>query len=130
MLGPLYPASQWTLQCSLPTEEHPTTAYTTYTAGCILCLSLWYVYVLVWAYRYARDKAIVERRIAELRPRAVRFRNALAKELAEYQNISNDNKRLLFLETPGSDSLRAAQKSGYALTRISNLYPDCKYSFG
>ena len=49
--------------------------------------------------------------------------------LAEYQDISNDNKRLLFLETPGSGSLRDAQKSGYALTRICDLYPDCKYSF-
>ncbi|TFH03324.1 MAG: hypothetical protein E4H14_16860 [Candidatus Thorarchaeota archaeon] len=49
--------------------------------------------------------------------------------LAEYHDISNDNKRLLFLETPGSDSLRDAQKSGYALTRIYDLYPDGKYSF-
>ena len=50
--------------------------------------------------------------------------------LAEYQDVSNDNKRLLFLETPGSVSLRDAQKSGFALTRICDLYPDCKNAFG
>ncbi|TFG29642.1 hypothetical protein EU528_09340 [Candidatus Thorarchaeota archaeon] len=50
--------------------------------------------------------------------------------VAEYQDISSGNKRLVFLETPGSDSLRDAQKSGYALTRICDLYPDCKHLFG
>jgi hypothetical protein len=49
---------------------------------------------------------------------------------AEYKNISNGINRLLLLETPGSESLRDAQKSGLALTRICDLYPDCIDSIG
>lgn len=45
--------------------------------------------------------------------------------VAEFHDISNDNMRVLLLETPGSESLRDAQKSGFALTRICGLYPEC-----
>jgi hypothetical protein len=44
--------------------------------------------------------------------------------IAEYRNVSNGNPRILILETPGSNSLREALRSGQALTRICELYPD------
>ncbi|MFW9805534.1 MAG: hypothetical protein ACFFFK_02235, partial [Candidatus Thorarchaeota archaeon] len=44
---------------------------------------------------------------------------------AEFRNLLDNSSRMLFLEIPGSDSLQDAQKSGKALTRICELYPDC-----
>ena len=44
--------------------------------------------------------------------------------IAEYRNVSSDNLRILILETPGSNLLREALRSGQALTRICELYPD------
>lgn len=48
---------------------------------------------------------------------------------AEYGDISSDKTRLLLLETPGTKSLHEAMKSGMALTRIYDLYPECKNIF-
>lgn len=45
--------------------------------------------------------------------------------VAEYRKIENDETRLLLLETPGTSSLRDAQKSGMAITRICKLYKTC-----
>lgn len=45
--------------------------------------------------------------------------------VAEYRNIEDDAIRLLFLETSGTSSLQAAQKAGFAVTRICQLYKDC-----
>ena len=45
--------------------------------------------------------------------------------VAEYRKIENDETRLLILETPGTSSLRDAQKTGSALTRICQLYKTC-----
>ncbi len=45
--------------------------------------------------------------------------------MANYRHMKDDSSRLLFLETPGSGSLRDALKSGRALARICDLYPDC-----
>jgi hypothetical protein len=44
--------------------------------------------------------------------------------VAKYRANSDKNLRLLFLEISGSSSLRDAKKSGLALTRICQLYPD------
>jgi len=44
---------------------------------------------------------------------------------AVFRDGSHDTVRLLHLETPGSASLRDAQKSGLALTRLCKLYPEC-----
>lgn len=44
---------------------------------------------------------------------------------AQYRSTTDDSQRTLYLETPGSNSLQDALKSGRALTRICDLYPDC-----
>jgi len=44
---------------------------------------------------------------------------------AEFRDSSDETMRLLHLETPGSASLKDAQKSGLALTRLCKLYPEC-----
>lgn len=44
--------------------------------------------------------------------------------IAKFREFSNEISRMLFLETPGASSLRDAQKSGLALKRICDLYPD------
>jgi len=46
--------------------------------------------------------------------------------VAKYCDVSNKMSRILFLETPGASSLRDAQKSGLALKRICDLYPEYK----
>ncbi len=45
--------------------------------------------------------------------------------VAEYRKIENDETRLLIIETPGTSTLRDAQKAGSALTRICQLYKTC-----
>jgi hypothetical protein len=49
--------------------------------------------------------------------------------VAEYRNLEDSSRRLLFLETSGSSSLREAKKSAGALTRICQLYSECKVWF-
>jgi hypothetical protein len=46
--------------------------------------------------------------------------------VAEFRNVATNGTRLLCLETPGRGSLQDAKKSGKALTRISELYPECR----
>ena len=45
--------------------------------------------------------------------------------VAEYRKIENGETRLLLLETPGTLTLRDAQKAGSAITRICQLYKTC-----
>ncbi len=49
--------------------------------------------------------------------------------VCEYRDISDGKIRMLHLETPGSRSLQDATKSGAALSRICNLYPECSKFF-
>jgi hypothetical protein len=49
--------------------------------------------------------------------------------VAEFRHLEKDTTRLLFLETSGSSSLKEAKKAATALTRICQLYSDCKSSF-
>jgi hypothetical protein len=49
--------------------------------------------------------------------------------VAEYRHLENNSTRLLFLETPGSSSLKEAKKAAGALTRICEIYSDCKSNF-
>jgi len=44
--------------------------------------------------------------------------------IVKFREFSNEMSRMLYLETPGASSLRDAQKSGLALKRICDLYPD------
>ena len=45
--------------------------------------------------------------------------------IAEYRDVSTDGIRILVIETPGSGSLQDARRSGQALNRICDLYPEC-----
>ena len=45
--------------------------------------------------------------------------------VAQYRDLLKNENRFLFLETPGSESLQDSRKSGKALARISELYPEC-----
>ncbi|MFW9769598.1 MAG: hypothetical protein ACFFF9_14570 [Candidatus Thorarchaeota archaeon] len=49
--------------------------------------------------------------------------------VAEYRHLGDNSTRLMFLETAGSSSLGEAKKAAGALTRICQLYSDCKSSF-
>lgn len=47
-----------------------------------------------------------------------------------YYNTAEEHQRLLILETPNAESIGDAIKSGKALTRLCELYADCRESVG